>query len=78
MEVISKVTLHRGSRSVTVYVRDHDRRRLFDAALDLGVSCRSLAYARSHTAPHAWSSFIQMRLALHEDRAAPAAGPARR
>ena len=78
MEVISKVTLHHGSKSVTVYVRDEDCRRLFDAALDLGVNCRSVAYARSHTGPDAWLSFIQMRLALHEDRAAPAAGRARR
>ena len=73
MQVISKVTLHHGSKSVTVYVRDDDCRRLFAAALAHGVNCHSVEYTRKHTVPDAWSSFIRMRLALHEDRAAPAA-----
>ena len=73
MPVINKVTLHRGTKSVTVFVHGEDCRHLFTAAIAHDVSCRSVEYARHRTVPDAWSSFLQMRLALHEDRAAPSA-----
>lgn len=74
MNVIHKVTLHLGSKSVVLYVRDDDCRHLFEAAHALAVHCRSVAYARAPTTREAWSSFLEMRLALHEHRAAPAVG----
>ena len=73
MHVINKLTLHRGSKSVTLFVRDEDTRHLIAAANALGVDWRSVAYARKPTPADAWSSFLRMRLALHEHVAAPSA-----
>ena len=74
MHVVNKVTLHRGSKSVTLFIRDEDTRHLIAAAHALGVDWRSVAYARKPTPADAWSSFLSMRLALHEHVAAPSAG----
>lgn len=77
MENITKVTLHKGSKAVTVHVRAEDRRLLVAAAEAHGVHWRCIEYTAGRTAARAWSRFLEMRLALHEHRAAPAAGSTR-
>ncbi len=72
MHVISKLTLHRGTKSVTVFVREEDRQHLIAAALALAVDYRAVEYTRDRTLTGAWKNFLKMRLALHEHRAAPA------